>query len=139
MNGDAVRFPFTAANDQLGEAGLRPFLPLTFAYQDRTLSASGLLDTGAMVNVLPYHLGVALGARWEQQDQVLHLTGNLAQYEAKVLLVTAVVANFEPVPFAFAWSQAENVPLILGQVNFFLKFDVCFYRTQLAFDVRLVA
>jgi len=35
----------------------------------------------------------------------------------------------------FAWTRAENVPLILGQVNFFMEFDVCFYRSQLAFNL----
>ncbi len=32
-------------------------------------------------------------------------------------------------------SQAEEVPLILGQVNFFLEFDVCLFRAQSRFDV----
>jgi hypothetical protein len=29
------------------------------------------------------------------------------------------------------------VPVIFGQMNFFLEFDVCFYRSQGVFDVRL--
>jgi len=31
------------------------------------------------------------------------------------------------------------VPLILGQVNFFMEFDVCFYRSQLEFAISLKA
>ena len=27
-------------------------------------------------------------------------------------------------------------PLLLRRMNFFLEFDVCFYRSQLAFEVR---
>ena len=45
------------------------------------------------------------------------------------------MAKVELVRLAFAWTQAENVPLLLGQVNFFMEFDTCFYRSQLAFDV----
>jgi hypothetical protein len=89
-----------------------------------------------MVNVLPYQVGVDLGAVWEQQTTPLRLTGNLARYEARVLVVLAVVGRFEPVQLVFAWTQATNVPLLLGQVNFFMEFDVCFYRFQLSFEVR---
>jgi len=36
----------------------------------------------------------------------------------------------------FAWTRAEHVPLILGQINFFMEYDVCFYRWRAAFDVQ---
>ncbi|MEZ4590770.1 MAG: hypothetical protein R3D55_06465 [Chloroflexota bacterium] len=132
---DLLRYPFVAADSELGEASLRPFLPLTLSHRGKTVETAGLLDTGAMVNVLPYQLGVDLGAVWEQQTNALQLTGNLAQYEARVLIVSAQVGQLTPVRLAFAWTQAENVPLLLGQVNFFMEFNVCFYRSQLAFDI----
>jgi hypothetical protein len=133
---NAERYPFTVTNSALGEAGLQPSLPLTLTYQEHSLTVSGLLDTGAMVNVLPYQVGVDLGAVWEQQTTALRLTGNLAQFEARGLLVSAVVGQFAPVRLAFAWTRATNVPVLLGQVNFFMEFDVCFYRSQLAFELR---
>lgn len=133
---NAERYPFTATDTTLGEAGLQPYLPITLTYQDHSVTAPGLLDTGAMVNVLPYQVGVDLGAIWEQQTTVLRLTGNLAQLEARALLVSAVVGQFAPVRLAFAWTRATNVPVLLGQVNFFIEFDVCFYRSQLAFEIR---
>ena len=37
---------------------------------------------------------------------------------------------------AFAWARAENIPVILGQTNFFMEFDVCFYRSKMEFDVN---
>jgi hypothetical protein len=97
---------------------------------------SGLLDTGATVNVLPCDTGRQLGAVWDQQTTPVHLTGNLARFEARVLIVSATVGEFAPVRLAFAWTRANNVPLILGQVNFFLEFDVCFFRSQKAFEVK---
>ena len=104
-------------------------------YRQVSVTTSGLLDTGASVNVLPYLLGVELGYEWERQTTALSLTGNLAQYEARVVLVQAVVGQFDPVQLVFAWTQATNVPLILGQVNFFMEFNVCFYRSQLQFEI----
>ena len=132
---NAQRYPFVAADSALGEASLRPYLPLTLTYQARTLATVGLLDKGAAVNVLPYRVGVELGAVWEQQTTSLQLTGNLAQSEARLLLVSVLVGSFPPVRLAFAWTAAEYVPLLLGQINFFMEFNACFYRSELAFEV----
>jgi hypothetical protein len=132
---NAERYPFIPSDAALGEASFRPYLPLTLSYQKGSVTASGLLDTGATVNVLPHLLGVELGYEWERQTTALSLTGNLAQYEARVVLVQAIVGQFEPVPLVFAWTQAANVPLILGQVNFFMEFNVCLYRSQLQFEI----
>ncbi|NEO63661.1 MAG: hypothetical protein F6J98_25815 [Moorea sp. SIO4G2] len=133
--GNPERYPFVSSDTALGEASFRPYLPFTLVYQQGSQAASGLLDTGASVNVLPYLIGVELGYDWERQTTALNLTGNLAQYEARVVLAQAVVGQFEPVQLVFAWTQATNVPLILGQVNFFMEFDVCFYRSQLQFEI----
>jgi hypothetical protein len=86
-----------------------------------------LLDTGADVNVLPYRLGLELGGIWDDQQTALQLSGNLANYEARGIILRATVAHFPETRLAFAWTRAEDVPLILGQVNFFLEFDICFW------------
>ncbi len=132
---NAERYPFLSSDPTLGEASFRPHLSFTLLHQQAAVLASALLDTGATVNVLPYSIGVELGYNWEQQTTALSLTGNLAQYEVRVVLAQAVVGQFEPVQLVFAWTQATNIPLILGQVNFFMEFDVCFYRSQLEFAV----
>jgi hypothetical protein len=132
----AERYPFLSIASALGEAGFQPRLPLTLAYSDRFVAVTGVLDTGAMVNVLPYAVGVDLGASWEQQTITLQLTGNLAQFDARVLVVSATVGSFAPVRLVFAWTQAPHVPVLLGQVNFFMEFDACFYRSQLMFELR---
>ena len=132
---NAERYPFLSSDPALGEASFRPYLSFTLFYQESSVTTSALLDTGASVNVLPYSTGIELGYEWEQQTTALSLTGNLAQYEARVVLAQAVVGQFEPIQLVFAWTQSTNVPLILGQVNFFMEFDVCFYRSQLEFAV----
>jgi hypothetical protein len=95
----------------------------------------GLLDTGAAVNVLPFGVGIDLGADWQAQTTSLQLSGNLARVEARLLLLTAQIQPFPPVRLAFAWTAAPDVPLLLGQVNFFMEFNVCFFRSELAFDI----
>lgn len=130
------QYPFVSMNPESKESSRLPCLPITLAVEGRSLEASGLLDTGSTVNVLPYDVGIRLGAVWEQRKKVVRLTGNLAHEPARVLIVTATTGTFSPVRLAFAWTRLDALPVILGQVNFFLEFDVCFYRGRGVFEVK---
>jgi hypothetical protein len=133
---EAEQFPFIDTAPTLAGAGLRPYFPITLTLRQKSVAQLGLLDTGAAVNVLPYEVGLQLGAVWTQQTVPVVLTGNLAQCEARGLLLSATAGNFPAVSLAFAWTTNNTVPLILGQVNFFQEFDVCFYRSRLTFSVK---
>ena len=93
------------------------------------------MDTGASVNVLPYKIGLQLGAVWENQTVQIPLSGNLAHNDSRGLVLTGTVAHFPPSLLAFVWTQSTDVPVILGHMNFFAEFNVCFYRHELAFEV----
>ncbi len=110
-------------------------LPITLVGQQQ-LQVDGLLDTGAAVNVLPFPIGEQLGFDWDQQTSRVQLSGNLAQLEARVVVVSAAVGKLPPLRLAFAWTKSDAVPVILGQVNFFMAFDVCFFRSRGFFELR---
>jgi hypothetical protein len=114
------RFHFTEGFDAFGVPDALPQLPLTLAYRDELVSVIALLDTGASVNVLPYNVGLQLGAVWEEQTTSVMLAGNLAAVEARGLLVVAQIGEFDPVRLVFAWSLSDDAPLLLGRMNFFL-------------------
>ncbi len=94
-----------------------------------------MLDTGSMVNVLPFSVGLSLGLVWETQNISVELGGNLAAYEARGVLVDALIEGFPSAKLAFAWTRSDNAPLLLGQTNFFMEFDVLFSRSALFFDI----
>jgi hypothetical protein len=133
---DVAQFPYLAVKNPRGEIALRPLLPVTLSYGGTAVETNGLLDTGADVNVLPYHLGITLGGNWQQARTGLQLSGNLARYEARGILMICAVGQLPSVQLAFAWTQVENVPLIFGQVNFFAEFDVCFLQMRDLIEVR---
>jgi hypothetical protein len=85
--------------------------------------------------VLPYDIGLELGAVWDEKTTSVQLTGNLAGLQARGLIVSAVVDDFPAVLLAFAWTESMQAPLILGQMNFFTEFDACFYCFDLAFEI----
>lgn len=132
-----VRFAYTSLDNP--QVSLMPRLPLTLSYANRFVDVLGLLDTGASVNVLPYPIGLALGAVWEQQRVNIPLVGSLGRFEARALLILASHPQLtpdEPVRLVFAWTRADDAPIIFGQTNFFSEFNVCFYAAQLSFEIQ---
>jgi hypothetical protein len=123
-----VEFPFSD-DDEL------PRIPITLSYAGFSISAHALLDTGSTVNLLPYDIGLQLGVVWEEQTVRLPLAGNLAKVEARGLFLHVQIGNLEQVRLAFAWAQVSQVPLILGQTNFFREFDVCFQRSRRIIEI----
>lgn len=126
-NLEAMRCPYSATG--------KPLLPLQLTLGASTVSALGLVDSGADVNVLPRRVGAALGAQWDDRRATLRLGGALAGLAAQPLLVMAKIGEFAPVRLGFAWAPTEEVPLVLGQTNFFMEFDVIFSRSRLEFVV----
>jgi hypothetical protein len=123
-----IEFPFS--DDEA-----LPTIPITMSHAGFSVSANALLDTGSAVNLLPYDIGLQLGAIWEEQTVRLPLAGNLASVEARGVFVDVQIGNLEPVRLAFAWAQASQIPLILGQTNFFREFDVCFQRSRCTIEI----
>jgi hypothetical protein len=133
---DALRVPYTLIYPALGDSGLRPQLAITLRLGSASIEMNGLVDSGATLNVLPYRVGLALGAIWSDLLPDLQLAGNLGTKAAKGIMVEGVIGAFPPVEMVFAWTQSENAPLILGQVNFFKAFQICFFRIEGYFEIR---
>jgi hypothetical protein len=87
MTPPGEQFPYVTRDPALGNASLAPMLPLTLI-GSQSVPTSGLLDSGAAINVLPYTLGVQLGFDWDQQINSVELSGNLASVAARYRLVS---------------------------------------------------
>ena len=126
----SVRFPYIERDAAVGNLSRMPFLPLELAANGLIIPALAMLDTGSSLNVLPYALGRAFGFVWEQQTTRIQLSGSLGEAESRAVALRVTIAPFASVLLAFAWTQAENAPLLLGQMNFFQEFDVCFFERK---------
>ncbi len=131
------RFPYVLTTKAVFPDDALPFFPLTLSRGNATTEVLGLADSGATINVLPYQVGLELGGVWENQLRMARLGGNLRNYESRGLILMAQIADFEPVKLAFAWTETDDVPVILGQTNFFSLFDVCFLRQDNEFEIKL--
>jgi hypothetical protein len=130
-----MRFKYSTTDPQQDEFDSLPRLPLTLHLNDQSLEVVGLVDSGATINVMPYEAGLRLNAVWDETAATIQLGGMLGDMNAMPLFVMAHIGDIEPVRLAFAWVKNNHVPLILGQTNFFMEFDVHFYRSKLEFEI----
>lgn len=131
-----ARFAYSVSDAASGQ--VMPRLPMIFSHNDRSISVEGLVDTGSSINLLPFSYGVALGLIWEEHVVELTLTGALARYEARAASVwasNALLTGPSPVHLAMAWTRSDDARIVFGQINFFMEFNACFYRTQNYFEV----
>ena len=131
-----MRFQYSTSDPAQDEFDSLPRIPLTLRYNNQQVNVHGLVDSGSTVSVLPHEIGLQLGARWDDRKANLRLAGNLGKSPAMPLSTIATIGDFAPVQLVFAWVKAANAPLILGQTNFFIAFDVHFYRSRLEFEIE---
>lgn len=131
-----MRFQYSVLNSSQDELDSLPRVPITLFNGNARVRALGIVDSGATVSVLPYTMGLALDAVWNEDAQILELTGNLARVPSIPIALSAEIDGLGRVMLVFAWSRSNDVPLILGQYNFFQEFDIHFYRSQLAFEIN---
>ncbi len=114
-----MRFKYSITSPTQNEFDSLPRLPLLLQRQDRRVETAGLVDSGATVNVLPYELGLQLGEIWDDRRAIIQLAGNLGDQPAIPFSAIAHIGEFPASELVFAWVKRPNVPLILGQTNFF--------------------
>ena len=131
-----MRFRYSTTSPTQNEFDSLPRLPLLLQRGEHKTEAIGLVDSGATVNVLPYELGLQLGAIWDDQSALIQLTGNLSNQPAIPFSAIGYIEGFRATELVFAWVSRPNIPLILGQTNFFLEFNICFYRSQSEFEIK---
>jgi hypothetical protein len=128
-----LRVPYTRVSVPFPT--LRPLLPFRFVLGTTAVDTDALVDSGSNTNVLPYDIGLQLGLDWSRAIPLPPIGGSLASSPARAVLLTVEVGSFHPVRLAFSSVQSNTVPLIFGQTNFFLEYDVCFYASRGEFTV----
>lgn len=131
-----MQLKYSTTSPTQNEFDSLPRLPLLLHRENRRIDTIGLVDSGATVSVLSYELGLELGGIWDDRKAIIQLAGNLGNQPAMPFSAIAQIEEFSPTELIFAWVKRPNTPLILGQTNFFLEFDVCFYRSKMTFEVK---
>lgn len=134
MTSNAATFPYMPLPGP--PPTLRPMLPITLSNGTVSLNELGLVDSGGDVSILPYDLGRQLGLNWSSQPPIPLVGGILKGVPVRGAILDAAVHTFPKVRLGFVWIQKNDIPLVLGQMNFFLEFDCAFYRHRGIFRIE---
>lgn len=127
---ESLSFPYILSVEYVDDQVARPFIPVSVGYHGNSIDTMAMLDSGADTSILPYDLGLALGANWSRQPDLWHLEGFGGELETKKLVADLVIGPWRPLRILFGWTRANDVPVLLGQLNFFHLVDICFYRSR---------
>lgn len=113
-----------------------PRVPLSLEANGYHIETNALVDSGAMISVMPLDMGKELGMIWNEREATVSLGGITRGSDAMAILVSVQIGTYKPVELIFAWSKRNDIPLILGQVDFFRFFKVCFEGYNLEFEIK---
>ena len=115
-----------------------PLVDLKLSKGAKGLTVSALVDSGASLNILPLDVGLELGLVWDEQNYVIDLGGVLKGTQAYGVVLEAQIGDSTPTHLAFAWVNrpSSQIRTLLGQVNFFQEYDVYFYGSEQAFEIK---
>jgi hypothetical protein len=131
-----AQFPYLYRGGSGVVSDLAPLLPIRLDRDRVSLDVVALVDSGATISVLPWSVGLRFGVDWDSLNVPCPIGGGAGSIPGKVLIVYGTVPPFPTVPLVFSWVQSDNVRIILGQTNFFLNFDVFFFRAQSYFEIQ---
>ena len=133
-----MRYTFSYKSKKLGpeKSTLRPYAEVRLQIEDRLIPFDFLVDSGADRTVINHPLGAALGFKVEPNEKSIRLGGiggstngylkNLRLWIGETEIKTEVI-----------WVHSDHIPLLLGQMDVFDRFDVTFSRSteKIVFDL----
>ncbi len=135
---DKLVFPYVINQRYAPDGRARPFLPISLSNRGRVVQTLALVDSGADMNVLPHDVGSQLGGIWDEQQEIVGLSGIAGEVESRAFVVDLAVGNWPITNLGFAWTREADVPVVLGQISFFSHFKVCFMRSSQQFELEYV-
>ena len=91
-----MRFQYSTNSPDQNEFDSLPRLSLLLHRETQSVEATGLVDSGATVNVSPYELGFQLGGIWDNRRAIIQLAGNLSSQLAMPFSATVEISDLTP-------------------------------------------
>ena len=84
---ERIVFPYISNQQYALDSVARPFLPISLTLGENVAISAALLDSGADLNVLPFSLGIELGAVWTQHQPEHQLNGLTESLESRSIVL----------------------------------------------------
>jgi hypothetical protein len=121
-------FPYREEYSRLFGMIYRPVVPVELQSEQEWFPQRMYLDSGADISLIPRSVGDLLGFEMTDNIQEMRGVGNVA---IPVIIKTISVRLCDEEFFArIAWSLMEEVPLILGRIDIFDRFEIIFMQKE---------
>ena len=125
-----VEFDFREEQSRLFGRILRPVARIILINGAIEVPEHLYVDSGADITLIPKSVGDILGFKIEKSDEVTEIKG-IGEREVPIIIkrVKMKIGNkfFDT---RIAWALIEEVPLLLGRVDVFNLFDICFKKNK---------
>lgn len=109
---------------------LRPVASCFLSTKAATLEVAMYIDSGADMTLIPFRLGRSLGFRKRLAERILELSGIGGTGVPYVLRKAQLRIGPAAFTIRLAWALIEEVPLLLGRVDVFPRFQILFHERR---------
>ena len=125
-----IEFPFIEERANIVPRILRPIARVKLTNKSIETTLDMYVDSGADITLIPYSVGIALGFRLEPDEEIKRIGGVGGGKISIVVRKVKMRINSEELEIRLAWCMSEDVPLILGRLDIFNKFDILFKERE---------
>ena len=121
-----IEFPFIEEKANIVPTILRPLARVKLVNENMETTADMYVDSGADITLIPYSVGIALGFSLKPEDEIRRIGGVGGGKISIVVRWVKLRIGSRELNVRVAWCMSEDVPLILGRLDIFDKFNVLF-------------
>lgn len=120
-----IRQRFREERSNLGIV-LRPVAEVILERDGFAVEIPMYIDSGADVSMIPFRFGRALGFKQEEEDIIQEIKGISGVGVPYILKEVTLILNSKRLKVRMAWALVEEVPMLMGRMDIFNKFQVLF-------------
>ncbi|MFH1563990.1 MAG: retropepsin-like aspartic protease [Nitrospirota bacterium] len=102
----------------------RPYADVELTKGDKSIPYRMLVDPGADITLIARLTGEYLGLQIEKEDKIYELSGVTGEPISVIIKEIKMRIGDIEFPLRVAWSMIEEVPLLIGRLDVFDRFDV---------------
>lgn len=125
-----IEFPFIKEKANVVDFISRPFAEVTLIGDVNEIKEWFFIDSGADATLIKRKLGELLGFQIKEGEEVKQLSGIGTGIIPYVLRTIKMKIGEKEFDVRIAWGLIEDVPLVLGRLDIFDKFDVNFKERE---------
>lgn len=125
-----IEFPFVKQKANVVDSVLRPFAEVTLIGDVNEVTEWLFIDSGADVSLISRKLGELLAFKIKQEEEIKLLSSIGTSTIPYVLRKIKMKIGEKQFSARIAWSLIEEVPLVLGRLDVFDKFDILFKERE---------